>query len=336
MTQPITSITRGPRQSNFELLRIIAMFMVLCQHADFLPFGTPNAQSIAVAPWSEFCRIFVESAAIVGVNIFVMISGWFGIKATLKGFCNFLFQVVYFYALTLLVTWLMDLNSLSPMNLARGFAIAQNGWFVTAYMILYVVSPILNNFLNTTSKQSQIKFLIGFFTLQTVYGFIGASHDFNLGYSAISFVGLYILAGFIRRNGIHTSLKYGGIIAWLSISLAQAIIFFIEPRSIARIFGYSNPLLIVSALALVLQFNQFKIGTSKTINFIAASAFGVYLMHNNVFTIQQVWVPMMQYLNTACGWMAVAGAIVATFFVAVVLDQPRKFMWNYIATKFTR
>lgn len=312
------------------------MFMVLTVHADFLTFGNPNAEEIATSPWCAFGRIFVESAAIIGVNIFIMISGWFGIKASLKGFCNFLFQVVYFYAISLLATNLMGLNTLSIENLARVFCIAQNGWFVTSYMILYMLSPVLNYFLNNAPRKIQRNFLISFFILQTIYGFIGSSGDFNLGYSAMSFIGLYSLAGYIHKNEIDIRANHGGVIAWLSISSAIALILFIEPRSIIRILAYSNPLLIVSALALVLQFKQFKIGASKTINFIAASAFGVYLLHNNQYTTFQIYVPMMKFLGTTYGWLAVAGAIVATFFVAVVLDQPRKFMWNYIASKFTR
>ncbi len=210
MTQPITSITRGPRQSNFELLRIIAMFMVLTIHADFLTFGNPNAEEIATSPWCAFGRIFVESAAIIGVNIFIMISGWFGIKASLKGFCNFLFQVVYFYAISLLATNLMGLNTLSIENLARVFCIAQNGWFVTSYMILYMLSPVLNYFLNNAPRKIQRNFLISFFILQTIYGFIGSSGDFNLGYSAMSFIGLYSLAGYIHKNEIDIRASHGG------------------------------------------------------------------------------------------------------------------------------
>lgn len=109
------------------------------------------------------------------------------------------------------------------------------------------------------------------------------------------------------------------------------------PRSAIRMIAYSNPLVVISALAVVLQFNNMNIGTNKVINFIAASAFGVYLLHDNIFTVHQIYVPMMKYLGSTYGWLAIAGAMIAVFAVAVLLDQPRKIMWKHISGKcFTK
>lgn len=94
------------RQSNFELLRIISMFMVLILHADFWAIGGPTAEEITGTPASSVTRVVLEAMAICSVNVFVMISGWFGIRSSLKGFCNFVFQCLYFlvgiYAVMLL------------------------------------------------------------------------------------------------------------------------------------------------------------------------------------------------------------------------------------------
>ena len=45
-------------------------------------------------------RILVEHWAIIGVNVFVLISGWFGIRTSLKGACKLLFQVFFIGLLT--------------------------------------------------------------------------------------------------------------------------------------------------------------------------------------------------------------------------------------------
>lgn len=55
---PLTAIpnTKTKRQSNIELLRIIAMFLVLVVHADFWSLGGPNAEEFYILqrmPYSE-------------------------------------------------------------------------------------------------------------------------------------------------------------------------------------------------------------------------------------------------------------------------------------------
>lgn len=46
------------RLSNFELLRIIAMFLVLVVHADFFALGAPNREDVITEPLSSFGRYF--------------------------------------------------------------------------------------------------------------------------------------------------------------------------------------------------------------------------------------------------------------------------------------
>lgn len=60
------------RQSNFELLRIIAMFLVLAVHANYFALdGGPSAQECATRVIPSMTRIVLESACIVCVDVFV-------------------------------------------------------------------------------------------------------------------------------------------------------------------------------------------------------------------------------------------------------------------------
>ena len=59
------------RQSNIELLRILAMLFVLIGHANGLVLGLPATEDFQNNPLSSFCRILFTSLAVGGVNIFV-------------------------------------------------------------------------------------------------------------------------------------------------------------------------------------------------------------------------------------------------------------------------
>lgn len=54
------------RQSNFELLRIVAMLMVMVQHANYY-ITVPTMQTISAQPVAESFRILVEEMTIVCV-----------------------------------------------------------------------------------------------------------------------------------------------------------------------------------------------------------------------------------------------------------------------------
>ena len=86
------------RNSNMEMLRLLAMFMVLVYHADFLSLGVPKMDfAMNASQWIDSSlRFLIQSACVVCVNVFVMLSGWFGIRPKLDRFISFLFQVTFF------------------------------------------------------------------------------------------------------------------------------------------------------------------------------------------------------------------------------------------------
>lgn len=198
------------RESNFELLRIISMFMVLALHADFFAIGAPDVEAFHDTPLSASTRLLIEMMSIVSVNVFVMISGWFGIKPSLKGFANFLFQCLFFLIGIYAVGVLSGYVPLTAKGVASCLTISSGyNWFIRAYLGLYVLSPILNTFLERCTKRQLEGVLIAFYTFQTFYGFIGNVDFFCSGYSTFSFIGLYLLSRYLRLYSTALS-KSGG------------------------------------------------------------------------------------------------------------------------------
>lgn len=83
-------------QSNIELLRIITMLLIVLLHCNYFALGGQSTFDIHSA--KGFTRVLCEQLTIVGVDVFVLISGWFGIHAKLKGAFSLLFQVVFFFS----------------------------------------------------------------------------------------------------------------------------------------------------------------------------------------------------------------------------------------------
>lgn len=329
------------RQSNFELLRIIAMFMVLVLHADFLANGRPDIEAFYASPLSASARTIFEMLSIVSVNVFVMISGWFGIRPSIRSVGNFIFQCLFFLVGIYTVALLLGVAPLSVKGVASCLTISSGyNWFIRAYLGLIIIAPILNTFLEHCNKRQLGFVLVSFYLFQSFYGFVGNEGFFSNGYSTLSFIGLYLLSRYLRLYGM-SFYKLGGVIYIVS-ALCNTLLYYIMVQlDVTRInvIAYSNPLVVMGAAGLVMWIAQLKMQYSRWINFIAASSFAVYLFHTNFTIVESLYKPLMislyeRFDGLTC-IMVMFAVLVLIFMLAVVLDQPRKWLWNKIGKYFT-
>ena len=189
------------RDSGIETLRILSILGILVVHSDFFALGAPDTEACRMAPLTSLWRFFIESVTIVSVDIFVLISGWFTIRPKRERLFEFLFQILFFNLLFFTVfAVVFPESTITKAGIESIFMLNRRFWFVKAYLLLYFLSPVLNSFSDLPrNKQSLI--LIGFFLFQTIYGWCyPAVVWFNEGYSAISFIGLYLLAQYLRKH----------------------------------------------------------------------------------------------------------------------------------------
>ena len=186
------------RQSNMELLRLVAMMMILVMHMDYGAFGLPTAESVENAPTTTFGRIFVEHLCLVAVNVYVLISGWFGIRPKMKSFVRLMLQVATYSIIITGAFLLLGKTTFKIGYVTDMLIIGKQYWFVVSYLLLYLVSPILNTFVEHSSKREFQWMLLVFFGFQFVYSWIFGLEEFAGGYSALSFMGLYLLARYVK------------------------------------------------------------------------------------------------------------------------------------------
>jgi surface polysaccharide O-acyltransferase-like enzyme len=186
------------RQSNMELLRLVAMMMILVMHMDYGAFGLPTAESVENAPMTTFGRIFVEHLCLVAVNVYVLISGWFGIRPKMKSFVRLMLQVATYSIIITGAFLLLGKTTFKIGYVTDMLIIGKQYWFVVSYLLLYLVSPILNTFVEHSSKREFQWMLLVFFGFQFVYSWFFGLEEFAGGYSALSFMGLYLLARYVK------------------------------------------------------------------------------------------------------------------------------------------
>ena len=100
--------TKSVRDSNMELLRIIAMILVMIVHANFRALPIPSVEDCNIECGSSFLRFFTESFSIICVNLFILLSGWYGIKFKINRLIEFIFQVLFFSIVCCLIYYIIN------------------------------------------------------------------------------------------------------------------------------------------------------------------------------------------------------------------------------------
>ena len=327
---------RVARDSGIELLRFIAMFLVLVVHADFMALGEPSAREMRTDPLASGMRILFESFSIVCVNTFVLISGWFGIHPRVKGCGKLLFQTYFFLVVCYFAACVWDAGGIS---VARYFLLQDDYWFVKAYLGLMIMAPVMNVFIERTSRRPLFGVLLGFYVFQTILGWVSDSVGFLMGgYSTISFMGLYMLARYVRLYSPrlrHLSfLQCVGLYFAVCVVMAglSAVVLYFGGISISGklVMSYVNPFTIMASLFLVLGFSRLGF-RSRAVNWLAVSCLAVYLLHCNSL-LWGAYLDFMRgvydrYDGFACIMMMFL-ALLLVFCCAIIIDQVRILCWK--------
>ena len=140
------------RFSGIELLRIVAMILVLITHLRITP-------SVAVCQDNTLQAViqyFIGGFSCCCVPIFVLISGWFGIRPKVKSFVGFIFHCLYFLLGVYIVCVILGLSQFNISGLLHCFLFVPDWdyWFIKCYILLYVLSPMLNAFADNTTEKT--------------------------------------------------------------------------------------------------------------------------------------------------------------------------------------
>lgn len=139
------------RLSNFELLRIVSILLILTMHS------LSQVQVSELSTFNVFLSHVVSSIGNIGVSCFVLISGYFGIKFKLQRFV----QLAFLTTLYTVVVYLFQKGFVFNGGIVKAFLVVPlyENWFVSCYLLLTLFSPYLNDFVQKLSKIQYAKLL---------------------------------------------------------------------------------------------------------------------------------------------------------------------------------
>lgn len=324
------------RESNIELLRIVAMFMVMILH---IILGLEKPSLSQSNHLYVIARQFFEFFAIGSVNTFVLITGWFGLKPSINRLSSFIFQCIFFTWGIFLIMTSLGISEFTFKSFDSNLFV--RSWFIQAYLILYILSPALNLVIERGGKKKHLYMLLGLMTMEVIYDFCGNEKIFGCGYSGMHFVILYLLAQYIRKYEIWSVIEKHALLWFcvtvIALTFLRYWLIVHGYSEIQRISNYSSPFIIFTGLCLLLGFRKFRI-QNRIINWLASSSFGVYLLHTNPLILVPIYIYnaniIFEKYNGMLYLFAIFGYMTIWFIISVIIDKFRIWAWNYISPKF--
>lgn len=321
------------RQSNFELLRILSMAGVMLNHT------LQNLWNIHVpeVTWDNECRIFLMNWAILAVNCFIMISGYFTIKLTWRGVVRYYLQCLFYMALCVAVSAVVN-HSVGLSDIARVvFAASEGDWFIRCYFALMLVSPLLNKAIHAMTD-SEMRLSLVLMLIVDVY--LGYMHQVKEvapeGYELVHLATVYLIGSYISRKPV-SRLPWGWLLMGMLLLMTGLHIvkmrFF--PISVIYSLHYNSPCLIVASVMMFLWARTWQL-QNKAVNWFAGGVFAVYLIHCNPYISPYYW-QLMKAVRDFGPWyvtpLFVAGASAAMFCTFVMIDKLRARVFRPIEHK---
>lgn len=287
---PISPLTKKERNSSIELLRILAMLFIVLSHAgSYGGFGQP-ASAVSIN------SLFLQWSKLggVGVNIFILISGYFLCEKELKlSSATRLLAQGWFYSLALFLVCRFGFGyqySLSELLLVFLPNLFYEYWFLTAYLILLLLSPFVNKLLSVISRKQHLQLI---FTTVTMWIAIRTFTTSELLGATVPYVfTVYIVGAYFRKypenwfsRKSHRIIVTAGSFSLLFLSALAISILSLKIPALAGksafLYAKNSLLTLGCGVGLFSIFLHRKPFYSKWINVISGCTFGVYLLHEN-------------------------------------------------------
>lgn len=340
------------REANFELLRVIAMLMILTLHyldkGGILPKVEQDLDLTGFLAWG------LEALCVPAVNVYVLLSAYFLAEGkyrpnkAVRLWLQALFYSLGIAAVCLLIG-ILPLAELDKYRLLTYVfpVIEEHYWFVTAYILMILIAPLMNEGLRALPKQTYRRGVVLLLLLLSVSKSILPVQlpvD-RLGYDALWFLCLYLIGAYLRYYGETDKLlqKLGSLkcacgtylLCCLLIfgSFAAVHAFYKKTGSLVdfinRQYHYNSVLCLFAAVCLLFVFRSIQIRKDRWARLVgraASASFGVYLIHEHLDLryLWNTWLGTERFAHTPLFLLHWLPSVLAVYAVGMLIDLVRQ------------
>lgn len=329
----MSKLSVSKKNPNIEWLRVLAMLMVVVLHGLGKGglFGNPFETDTPLF----FFTWFLELLCIVSVNLYVLISGYLLSKSSFKSrrVLDLIAEVLFYSVVGFLVFRALGFReyiypytirmSIFPLHM-------KEYWFMTAYIALYILTPVLNMAVKYFSKKQHLSVIILLLIIKSLFKtFIPLSFAVeDQGFSTMWFIVLYLTSAYFGKYGFGKLCKVrNGLLLYFGSVILDYCEYLVLAFVVAKtgntdiyltgVMDYNHLLVYLASVGLFaagVNAPECKGVLRKTACFLGPLTLGVFLLHENIL-IRFTWVD----------WFGLPGLLGATlwqfipkFFLAVI------------------
>lgn len=346
------------RNSNFELLRLISMLFIVIYH--ILVHGKILEHASGTC---EILLVFIESILLVHVNSYILLSGYFQSENDFKmSKILKINNMVWFYKVVIMFVFVFlqivpkpDIITRIHTYLPIDYGIY---WFIECYLILYMISPLLNKVINNSDKNNLRRTIIILFIIISILSTFTKDIFINTttGRSLSTFILLYFIGAYIKKYPIDFSYymkpftKQAKRLIYIFIFFFCAILstfcwisynHFESLGNMAQELGsilgflhisYASPIVIFQSIAYVLFFNTLNF-KSKFINKMASCSLAIYLISENIYVRETIYDKMgITQLASVTPNIILKVLVISLiiYILCIIIEIIRKTIFNFI------
>lgn len=267
---------RQERQSNIELLRCFAMFCIIVYHIFIF----------ALQPIHHDTKLYqaLQIPFHIGVPLFVIISGYFGIKFSLRGLMRLCCKG-YGYVVPLTLIPAIFAAEGTKELLKHVFILGFDAlWYLNTYLYLFLFSPVINRYLSGITL-IQRYYLLSILAFMSIYiGNVTEGDPYLVeGKNLTNFMLLYVIGNTIRfyQEKINSLSQTKLVVSYLLFNIGLVLGFMYVPLIAGKIwkysFAYHSPIIILNCIWIFMIFSKLSFN-SKFVNWAGCSIFACYLI----------------------------------------------------------
>lgn len=298
------------RQSNLELMRIVLMLVIIAHHLvvnsgliDAIAPGAFDAKTLFVVLFGMWGK--------AAINAFVMITGYFMCTSQLtRRKMLKLLGTFYFWEITCDLLFIfagrMSINE-CVMGLLYPITSINKG-FTASFLFMYLLIPFMNGMIEALDQCTMKRLLV---LLAFVFVVVGTFVPSSAVFSEVGwYVFLYILAAYIRLYPPEWGASYSrtaiafvcGIVASVFsiviLLLLGARLGWPVTRAYYLMIDSNKLMAFIAGVTCFLFFLNVNVKSSRGINLVASSTFGVLLIHSGSNAVRRlIWGDLLNVVN---------------------------------------
>lgn len=310
------------RNSNIEILRLLLMVAIMGWHVMLHGMGFSSIdEGSNQMNIKESLEIILTALFAPATYCFMFISGYYGLKFTLNKLISLEVCLILCSLFTLILSYyLFDIFSIRNLFYSLIPVSTMKWWFMTCYMLLFLLTPIFNSGIEAINKKS-FSFILLSLIIYHILSFLLFKE--NSGSNFLGLLTIFLIGRYCNIYKINVKRNNAMLIflsCWLLLVFLLFLCFFYCKMLVLKLLNYNTPLIMIMSVMAFYFVKNLKPIYSCRINEVLKSTLFIYLISEGLGMHFYIWLASFFIDNNICvGILAVLGFIIMSLMLGQVL-----------------